>query len=170
MNEGDDMVPRPARIPSRPRLGALALCVALGLFAACKKAEEPAKPVPAAAPKPQAAAPKPQAAFRVTGVLIGNAIDADKKVSSPRVVFKPTDTFYASVLSAGAAPTAALAVRWTFEDGQVINESTQNIAPTGPAVTEFHVSKPDGWPAGKYKLEVLANGQPAQTLQFSVAD
>ena len=157
------MVSRTACIRSTSRVGVLALCMALGLFAGCNKTEEPAKPA-------QAAAPKAHAAFRVTGVLIGNAIDANKKVNSPRVVFKPADTFYASVLSDGAAPSAALGVRWTFEDGQVINESTQKIATTGPAVTEFHVSKPNGWPAGKYKLEVSANGQPAGTLQFSVAD
>jgi hypothetical protein len=43
----------------------------------------------------------------------------------------------------------ALRSRWTFEDGQVVNES-QNIASSGPAVTEFHISKPDGWLVGKY--------------------
>ena len=39
-----------------------------------------------------------------------------------------------------------------------MDESEQTIAPTGSAATEFHISKPDGWPAGKYKLEVLLNG------------
>jgi hypothetical protein len=52
----------------------------------------------------------------------------------------------------------------------VVDESTQNIAPTGSAatVTEFHLSKPDGWPAGGYKVEVLLNGTSAGTRDFKV--
>ena len=148
-------------------------CIALVHLAACSRSEEAAKPPPqAAAPKPvqQAAAPQPQPAFRVTRVDLGNAIGADKKVVAPSLTFKPTDTIYASILSEGVASNAALAVRWTFEDGQVVDESTQNIAPSGPAATEFHIAKADGWPAGKYKIEVSANGKPAGVLQFTVAD
>ena len=33
-------------------------------------------------------------------------------------------------------------------DGQLVDDSAQTVAASGPAVTEFHVSKPDGWPAG----------------------
>jgi hypothetical protein len=159
------MMLRSACLLSAPRVGVLVVCLAIGPLAACKKAEEPAKPAPA-----PAAAAKRKAGFRVTGVLIGSGIGADKKVNAPKIVFKPSETIYASVLSDGAAPAASVRVRWTSEDGHVVQESTQNIAPTGPAVTEFHASKPEGWPAGKYKLEVSANGQPAGTLQFSVAD
>jgi len=162
------MVPRSSRSRTGSRLSVLAVCIAFGLVAACKKTEEPPKPAPApAAPQPQAAAPQP---FRVTHIDLGNAIGADKKVSAPTVTFKPNDTIYASIMSEGASPAASLAVKWTFEDGQVVNESSQNIAPTGPAVTEFHITKPDGWPAGKYQVAVVANGQPAGTLQFTVAD
>ena len=159
------MVLHSASVRSAPRVGVLVACLVVGVFAACKKAEEPAKS--AAAP---AAASKAKDAFRVTGVLIGSGVGADKKVNAPKIVFKPSETIYASVLSAGAAPAASVRVRWTSEDGHVVQESTQNIAPTGPAVTEFHASKPEGWPTGKYKLEVSANGKPAGALQFSVAD
>jgi hypothetical protein len=150
----------------------LATCLTLGVLDACQKKEEAPKPPPpqAAPAAPQAAAPAPQPAFRVTRVDLGNAIGADKKVAAPSLNFKPSDTIYASVLSEGVAPNAALAARWTFEDGQLVSESTQSIAPNGPAVTEFHITKPDGWPAGKYKVEVSANGVPAQTLQFTVTD
>jgi len=106
----------------------------------------------------------------VTRIDLGNAIGTDKKVTAPAVTFKPNDTIYASVLSEGTAPAVALAVRWTFEDGQLVNEATQKIAPTGPAVTEFHIVKPDGWPAGKYQVAVAANGQSAGTVQFTVVD
>ena len=163
----------------------LTVCLMVGFLGACKQGEEPQKPAPQAAPAapkaapaapqaapaaPQAAAAAPQAqpAFHVTRVDLGNAIGADKKVAAPTVSFKPNDTIYASIISEGAAPNVALGVRWTFEDGQVVNESNQSIAPTGPAVTEFHIAKADGWPAGKYKIEVSANGQPAAAVQFAV--
>ncbi len=154
------MVHHALRIRSTSHLAVLALCIALIPLSACKKSEE--------APAPQVA---PQAvAFRVTRVDVGNAIGADKKVTAPGTSFKPTDTIYASISSEGAAPSVALSARWTFEDGQLVSEATQNIAPTGPAVSEFHIAKPDGWPAGKYKLEVAANGKPAGAAQFTVTD
>jgi len=150
------MVPQPLRIRSTSCLTVIAIGAALIHLSACTRSEE--------APAPQAAA------FRVTRVDVGKAIGADKKVTAPSDAFKPNDTIYASVSSEGAAPNVALSARWTFEDGQLVNEATQNIAPSGPAVTEFHISKPDGWPAGKYKLEVSANGKPAGGAQFTVAD
>ena len=82
--------------------------------------------------------------------------------------FKPNDTIYASIATGGTAATATLKGRWTYQDGQVVNESTQTIAPTGDARTEFHISKPDGWPTGKYKLEVFLNGFSAATKDFEV--
>lgn len=142
----------------------LTLCIAISLLSACRKSEEP-KAAPPAAAAPQAAAP-----FQVKSIDLGNAVGADKKVSAPTTTFKPADTIYVSVLSEGTAPSVTLAARWSFEDGQLVNESSQTIAPTGPAATEFHIAKPDGLPAGKYKVEVAANGTPAGTREFTVVD
>ena len=108
------------------------------------------------------------AGVRVSQVDIGRSLTADKMISGNTDSFKPTDTIYASVATEGAAPTATLKARWTYQDGQVVNESTQTIAPTSDARTEFHISKPDGWPAGKYKLEVFLNGSSAGTKDFNV--
>jgi len=49
-----------------------------------------------------------------------------------------------------------------------VKEGTETIAPTGPAVTEFHISKPSGWPAGKYKVEIAVDGAPAGSKEFEV--
>lgn len=105
---------------------------------------------------------------RVSQVDIGRSLTADRKVDDNTESFKPNDTVYASIATEGAAPTATLKARWTYQDGQVVDESTQTIAPTGAATTEFHISKPDGWPAGKYKLEVFLNGSSAATKDFEV--
>jgi hypothetical protein len=135
---------------------------------ACKRSEPPAtKP----APPPQAApAPMPPApvAFRVVTVELGKAVTPDRRVAQPTTAFAPADTIYASVVTEGAAPSVALKARWTFEDGQLVNETSQTIAPTGPAATEFHVSKSSGWPTGKYKVEISANGTSVATKEFAV--
>ena len=69
-----------------------------------------------------------------------------------------------------ASSSASLKARWTYEDGQVVDESAQTIAPTGgAAVTEFHISKPTGWPVGSYKVEVLLDGAPAGSKNFKVS-
>lgn len=135
---------------------------------ACKGKEEPVRTT-ASAPTPPPTAPAP-APFRVVGVDLGTALTADKKVAAPAATFKPSDTIYASVSTDGAASSVALKARWTFEDGQLVNETSQTIAPTGPAATEFHIAKPSGWPAGKYKVEIAANGTVATAKDFVVAD
>jgi len=160
-----------------PPIAALVIGGAVALLAACSKPQEAPKPSPTVAAArmtpaaaPIAPAPAPQAAFQVSRIDLGTAVGADKKVAAPTTTFKPGDTIYVAVQSTGAAPSVALTAKWTYQDGQTVNESTQTIAPTGPAVTEFHIAKPDGWPAGKYKVEVTANGKPGGTVAFTVAE
>lgn len=163
----------------------LALVVCLGALASCRqeKAAAPAAPPaaapappPAAAPAPPAAAPAPAAGqppaseFRVVRIDIGSAIDAEKRITSPTALFKPTDTIYAALTSEGSSPSVTMIARWTFEDGQPVGEGSQVIAPSGPAVTEFHISRPSPWPPGRYQLEVLANGAPAGMRTFEVKE
>jgi hypothetical protein len=105
---------------------------------------------------------------RVAQIDIGRSLNTDKTINDNAASFKPHDTVYASIATRGTAATATLKARWTYQDGQVVNESTQTIAPAGDAKTEFHVSKPDGWPTGKYKLEVFLNGSSAATKDFDV--
>jgi hypothetical protein len=107
-------------------------------------------------------------AVRVTEVSLGRAVGGDKAVTDRTDTFKPTDTIYASVATDGSATSATLRAKWSFEDGQIVNESTRTIAPNNKERTEFHIAKPDGWPAGKYKLEVFLNDQPTQTKSFDV--
>jgi hypothetical protein len=143
----------------------VALCCLL-LAAACGRSEQ-TKTGATTAPTtpPVAAAPAP---FRVSTIEVGSAIGADKRVSAPSNSFAATDTIYASVASEGTSPGVTLTARWTYEDGQVVNESTETIAPSGAAVTEFHIAKPTGWPAGKYRVEIAANGAPAGAREFEV--
>lgn len=153
---------------SRQILFSFGLCLAF-IFVACGKSEPPPPPR-ATAPPPAAPATPPPAApvVAVTTLELGNQIGADKRVTQPGTSFAPKDTIYVTVLTTGSAPSATLTAKWTYQDGQVVNESTQTIAPTGPAATEFHIAKPDGWPAGTYKVEVSLNGRSTGTKEFEV--
>jgi len=137
----------------------LALTLAAILSAACTKKNE----------NPGATGTTGTAvAVRVSQIDIGRSLNADKTINDNTDSFKPNDTVYASIATEGTAATTTLKARWTYQDGQIVNESTQTIAPTGDARTEFHISKPDGWPAGKYKLELFLNGSSAATKDFEV--
>ena len=140
---------------------------AVGAIGCKKEAPPPAETGNAdtAAVAPTPAAPE---AFAVSEVTLGKKIGADKRVASPVTTFGPKDTIYASVATTGSAPSKTLTAKWTFQDGQTVKEGSETIAPTGPAVTEFHIAKPSGWPVGKYKVEISADGAPVSTKEFEV--
>jgi hypothetical protein len=154
---------------NRKYLYVLLASAALAL-AACGKKEEPPKPAAAPAPPP-AAAPAPAPAGVTVGMVsLGSAIGADKKVTAATESFAKGDTFYVSVDTTGAG-TADLKAKWTYhKDGQVavVKEDSQTINPTGPATSEFHVSKPDGWPTGDYQVQVFLGEQSVGVKKFTV--
>ena len=117
---------------------------------------------------PEATGTTATTAVRVTDVTLGRAIGGDKAITDRTETFNPNDTIYASVTTDGSANSAALRARWTFEDGQVVDESTNTIAPNNRERTEFHIAKPNGWPAGKYKLEVFLDNRSVETKDFEV--
>jgi hypothetical protein len=149
-------------IGSRSMVWAAALGMIVSGVTACKKKEAPAPPAEAAAP-----APAPPA-FAVQSVDVGKAINADKRVTAPTTTFGRRDTIYVSVVTEGAAPSKAIAAKWTYQDGQTVKEQSEAIAPTGPAATEFHISKPKPWPVGKYKVEITVDGAPAGSKDFEI--
>ncbi len=140
------------------------------LIAACGKKEEPAPAAPPAASAPAPAAPTAMAPAEVAvaSVDLGSAVGPDQKVTTPTTTFGPKDTIYAAVSTTGSASNATLGAKWSYQDGQTVNDSSQTIAPNGPAVTTFHISKPDGWPAGNYKVEISLNGKAVSSKDFTV--
>ena len=142
----------------------------------CKKKEEPA-PMPPVASEPAATAPAPMPAVAatasVTGVDLGNAVGADMRVTAPMTSFAPTDTIYVAVSTATSDPAASvpgkLGAKWTHVDSsQTVHEETKDITFAGDGVTDFQISKPDGWPTGKYKVEISLDGTVVQTRDFDV--
>jgi hypothetical protein len=105
---------------------------------------------------------------RVTDVDLGRSLNADKTIGDKTESFRPADTVYAAVVTEGSSSNAALKARWTYQDGQLVDESVRTIAPAGKSTTEFHISKPDGLPTGKYKVEVSLDGASAGTKNFEI--
>lgn len=163
------------------RLLAVALLGAVAL-AGCKK-KDAAPVVPDAAPVATSAPPPPPpmpteapaaapATATVGAIELGNAIGADNRITTAMTTFAPHDTIYGTVTT--PAPTANLEAHWTFLGAPGSNAlptkvSTESIPMTGAATTHaFHVSKPDGWPVGRYRLEVSVSGNVLQTRDFEV--
>jgi hypothetical protein len=138
----------------------------LGSLAACKKSEPPPPP-------PTTTATTLPAPVSVSGVTLGNAIGEDKRVAAPSDVFGAKDTIYASVETAGTGH-ARLRALWSFVKGEKtakVDETTIEFDSSAPAVNEFHVTKPSGWPKGDYKVEIfLGDGDaPVAMKTFKVS-
>lgn len=151
---------------------AIAATLVAGIaLAGCKK-NDATDTTAANTPPPAATEPAPvsepapaPAGVTVTTVDLGSAVGADNRVTTPATSFAGGDTIHASVATDGAG--GDLTARWTFQDGQVVDTQDKTV-PAGAQVTDFSISKPDGWPAGRYKLEIMNNGMVVQTREFDI--
>jgi hypothetical protein len=166
----------------QPLMLASALALALAL-SACGKSNEPASSIPAA-PPPSATAMAPpmtpppsstsampagdaSAAVSFSSVEIGSNVDANNKIRAASTSFAPTDSIYASVETVGSGH-ATLAAKWTYNGDQSVHEDSKVLDTMGAQTTAFMISKPDGFPAGNYKVEISLDGQPVASKDFSV--
>ena len=128
--------------------------------------QAPAAPAPSATPAPTAPA---NATANVTSLTLGSALNADGKITAPATTFSPKDTIYAQVVTSGGSGNAAISARWTFGQGQVVSENNESVSTAaGNATTTFHISKPDGFPAGMYKVDISVDGKPAKSATFDI--
>lgn len=144
----------------------------------CKKKEEP-KPEPAPAPAATqpapAPAPAPAPTASVATVDLGTAAGPDKKLTTTVTGFKPKDKFIVSVGTTTSDPAATVAgkltAKLTFANGAEImpvDEKNQDFNFTGPDTTNFEFTKGSDWPVGKYKVEILLDGNSVQSKEFEV--
>lgn len=162
---------------------AIAAVLAAGVaLAGCKRDQHPADtamPPPAAsepASTPEiapAAHEAPAASIRVTEVKLGTSVGDDRKVSDAKTSFAPSDdTIFAAVSTNapdGAGPVAGnLTARWTYQDGQVVDEHSEQANFMGDDVTNFRISSPQAWPEGNYKVEILLDGKVVETRDFTI--
>ena len=167
---------------TQPLILVVSVAAALAL-SACNKADDsastsgtPPSAMTAASstiaptPMPPAMAPAGTAtasAVSVTSVDVGTSVDSTNRVSTAGSSFAPKDDIYASVVTTGSGQ-AKLDARWTFQDGQVVNEDSKTIDATGEQATTFKINKPGGFPPGDYKVEISLNGNMVSSKDFSV--
>ncbi|GAB1406566.1 hypothetical protein MASR1M8_04850 [Thermomonas brevis] len=162
--------------PNRLHMALLAAMIGSVALVGCKKKEEPAPLPPVASDTLPTTTPAPApmaATASVSGVDLGNAVGPDMRVTAPMTSFGTRDTIYAAVATNTSDPTAQvpakLGAKWTHVDsGQTVHDETKDITFSGDGVTNFQISKPDGWPAGKYKVEISLDGTVVQTREFDV--
>ncbi|WP_256776587.1 MULTISPECIES: hypothetical protein [unclassified Stenotrophomonas] len=140
----------------------------------CKKKEDtadnnaqPAAAMTPAAPEPMTqAAPQPMtaAAVTVSSVTVGKTAAADKSVATT-AMFSPKDDIIVSVRTDGTASNANVGAKLTFQDGQVAGENSQTLNTTAAETTNITFKNAKGWPAGKYRAEVMVDGKAAGTPQ-----
>lgn len=102
--------------------------------------------------------------LRVASIQLGRGINADGTVAGHTTTFKPDETVYAAVITAGAG-NGTVGVKWMYE-GRVVGEPTKKVR--GAAATEFHLQNAGGFPPGDYSVEAFLDGQPAGTRTFRV--
>lgn len=113
------------------------------------------------------------ASVAVTGVDTGNAVGADLRISAPMTSFAPMDVIFVAVSTKTNDPAASvsgkLGARWTHVDSnQVVHEESRDVVFAGSGITDFQISKSDGWPTGNYQVEISLNGTLAQARSFQV--
>ena len=111
--------------------------------------------------------PTESLALKVVSIELGRVVGADKRVLEHTARFSPGDTVYASVVTEGNVDLAVLEAHWSRGD-TLVGEARQQIASDGDAVTEFHVFDPSGLPPGTYRVDVLLDGTPVGSREFTV--
>ncbi|MEO6154801.1 MAG: hypothetical protein ABIP16_03610 [Thermomonas sp.] len=158
---------------NRLQVALLAALLGSAALVGCKKKAEPA-PMPPIASEPARMPDAPaMAAAMVNGVDLGNAVGPDMRVTAPMTSFAPSDTIHAAVSTGTTDPAASVAgklgAKWTHVDSnQVAHEESRDLVLAGDGVTDFQISKSDGWSTGRYKVEIMLDGAVVQTREFEV--
>ena len=166
----------------QPLMLAAALLSAL-VLGGCGKSNEPASPIPSSPPPSATAKASPMtspssattatpsdtvAGVFVSSVELGSSVDAKYEIRANGTSFAPKENIYAAVKTEGEGH-ATLAAKWIFNGDQTVHQDSKTLDTMGAAqTTTFMISKPDGFPAGDYKVEISLAGEPVAGKAFSV--
>lgn len=136
---------------------------------ACSKKKDEAYTEPGAAATTVPPAAPAATPIKVGEIDVGKGLNPDMTLRDKTDDFGVRDTIYAAVKTEGASAGSRLAAKWTYQTGQPVSESSQNISPSGGETRhEFHIAKASAWPRGDYKVEILLDGVSAGTKDFSI--
>ena len=112
------------------------------------------------------AACKPSEPLVLQTIQTGRSLNSDNSVGTHTMRFKPTDTMYVSVLTAGRG-SGTIEARWSV-GGVVINEAKKDVSYIEPAATAFRFQAADGFRVGDYTVEVFIDGTSVGTRNLRV--
>lgn len=104
--------------------------------------------------------------LRVTAIQIGKKLNSDNSVGQSANSFRPNETVYVSVLTAGRG-SATIGVRWAYS-GRVLDEPKKRVSYNDVAATDFELQSAGGLPPGAYTVDVFLDDQPVGTKTFRV--
>jgi hypothetical protein len=105
----------------------------------------------------------------VRDVTLSNHGDTEKNtLGIPVSRFGPNDSVYAEIRSEGTASEYTIYAKWIGADGVTLADYGIKLNIAGPSRTVISLSKPDGWPLGKNKIELAINGKAQRTVTFDV--
>lgn len=108
----------------------------------------------------------PSEPLMISAVQTGKSLNSDNSIAVHAATFRPKDTMYVSVLTT-ARGSGTLAVRWKL-GSQVLQELTREVSYNDQAATDFRFQAADGFPPATYTIEVLLDGQVANTTTVRV--
>jgi hypothetical protein len=101
--------------------------------------------------------------------VTSRGLDDEYRPLEPTGIFTPDETFYLSVRAERIPAGSILNVRWYY-GSSLIHSQDQIIRDSEDIhVIGFELSRTDEpWPPGAYHVQLLINGSPVGTAQFSV--
>lgn len=142
-----------------------ALVGAVLVLAACKKKETVAAAEPA--PYPTSAPAQTAAGATLERLTVARSVNADDSPGAAATSFGKGDTVYVTMWRSNIPAGAEITARWFGPDGVQITEDKLST-PGGDGYTSFHATNTKGWAPGGYRVEILLNGETAQTVTFMV--
>lgn len=112
----------------------------------------------------------------ITSVTLTKSVEGDNYKPGPATtVFGPKDTIYAVASIKNAPKGTTFSSRWVAVDvGSVAAPGTEidvaEVTGGGTKNIEFHMetSNPNGFPPGKYAVEISVDDEVQKTLEFTV--
>ena len=102
------------------------------------------------------------------GVEIGRALNSDRTIKDRATSFKSHETVYASIRVSGTANSGVVRALWTNARGEKIQDDTRLVTPSNNDVVVVQVAPPQGWAAGRYRLDVYLDDKLADSETFSI--
>lgn len=126
---------------------------------------------------PEAVASARQVAVRVEKVQLGTmSAGDDTRLATVKDSFAPNDTIAVAIETSTPDDTkvdGTIDVLWTYaydDETLTVSHTRQDFVFQGEGSTVFHISKPDGFPSGRYRVDVALNAVTIARHDFSVRE